>query len=132
MQTANDSLVSRDDETASGDKNLDICTTLVNFIATLEQQFITIDNLLDEEDIDPFMDDEIELVMTVLIDETSKSHMSSVYGLIVARLPTSLDDSQEMRSDDDTISSLFPEVVEFVMDLGVELEDRITDMLAIN
>jgi hypothetical protein len=35
-------------------------------------------------------------------------------------------------SDDDTISSLFPEVVEFVMDLGVELEDSITDMLAIN
>jgi hypothetical protein len=131
MQTANDSLVSRDDETGSGDKNLDICTTLVNFIATLEQQFITIDNLLDEEDIDPFMDDEIESVMTVLIDKTSKSHMSSVYGLIVARLPTSLDDSQEM-SDDDTISSLFPEVVEFVMDLGVELEDSITDMLAID
>jgi hypothetical protein len=35
-------------------------------------------------------------------------------------------------SDDDTISSLFPEVVEFVMDLGVELEDSITDMLAID
>ncbi len=27
---------------------------------------------------------------------------------------------------------LFPEVVEFVMDLGVEFEDSITDMLAIN
>jgi hypothetical protein len=52
------------------------------------------------------------------------------YGLIVARLPTSLDDSQEMR--DDAISSLFPEVIEFVMDLGVELEDSITDMLAID
>jgi hypothetical protein len=51
--------------------------------------------------------------------------------LIVAILPTSLDDSQEM-SDNDTISSLFPEVVEFVMDLGVELEDSIMDMLAIN
>jgi hypothetical protein len=50
MQTANDSLVSRDDETASDDKNSDILPTLVNFIATLEQQFITIDNLLDEED----------------------------------------------------------------------------------
>jgi hypothetical protein len=37
MQTANDSLVSRDDKTASGDKNLDICPTLVNYIATLEQ-----------------------------------------------------------------------------------------------
>jgi hypothetical protein len=83
--------------------------------------------LLDEEDVDPFMDDENEeLVMTVLIDEMSKSHMSSVYGLIVARFLTSLDDSQEM-SDDDTILSLFPEVVEFVMDLGVELEDSITD-----
>jgi hypothetical protein len=58
MQTANDSLVSRDDETASDDKSLDICPTLVNFIATLQQQFITIDNLLDEEDVDPFMDDE--------------------------------------------------------------------------
>jgi hypothetical protein len=33
---------------------LDICPTLVNFIATLEQWFITIDNLLDEEDIDPY------------------------------------------------------------------------------
>jgi hypothetical protein len=82
--------------------------------------------------VDPFMDDEnCESVMTVLINKTSKSHMSGIYGLIVARLPTSLDDSQEM-SDDDTISSLFPEVVEFVMDLGVELEDSITDMLAIN
>jgi hypothetical protein len=81
--------------------------------------------------IDPFMDDECcESVMTILINETSKSHMSSIYGLIVARLPTSLDDSQEM--SDDTISSLFPEVVEFVMDLGVELEDSIMDMLAIN
>jgi hypothetical protein len=78
------------------------------------------------------MDVEIESVMTVWIDETLKSHMSSVYGLIVARLPTSLDDSQEMSDDDDTISFLFPEVVEFVMDLGVELEDSITDMLAIN
>jgi hypothetical protein len=37
MQTADDSLVSQDDKTASGDKNLDICPTLVNFIATLEQ-----------------------------------------------------------------------------------------------
>jgi hypothetical protein len=44
--------------------------------------------------------------------------MSSVYSLIVARLLTSSDDSQEM-SDDNTISSLLPEVVEFVMDLGV-------------
>jgi hypothetical protein len=69
--------------------------------------------------------------MTVLIDETSKSHLSIVYSLIVARLPTSLDDSQEM-SDDDTISSLFREEVEFVMDLGVELEDSIIDMLAID
>jgi hypothetical protein len=34
----------------------------------LEQWFITIDDLLDEEDVDPFMDDdEIESVMTVLI-----------------------------------------------------------------
>jgi hypothetical protein len=110
---------------------IDICLTLVNFIATLEQRFITIDDLLDEEDVDLFMDDEIESVMTVLIDKSSKSHMSSVYGLIVARLPTSLDDSQEM-SDDDTISSLFPVVVEFVMDLRVELEDSITNMLAID
>jgi hypothetical protein len=132
MQTANDSLVNRDDETASDDKSFDICPTLVNFIATLEQRFITIDNLLDEEDVDPFMDDEsCESVMTVLINKTAKSHMSSIYGLIVARLPTSLDNSQEM-SDDDTISSLFPEVVEFVMDLGVELEYSIMDMLAIN
>jgi hypothetical protein len=76
------------------------------------------------------MDNEIESVMTALIYEKSKSHMSSVYCLIVARLPTSLDGSQEV-GDDDTISSLFPEVVEFVIDLGVELEDSITDMLAI-
>jgi hypothetical protein len=81
MQTANDSLVSRDDKTASGDKNLDISPTLVNFIATLEQLFITIDNLLDEQDVDLFMDDEIESVMTVLINETSKSDMSSGYSL---------------------------------------------------
>jgi hypothetical protein len=127
----NQSLVSQDDKTASGDKNSDISPTIVNFIATLEQLLITIDNLLDEQDVDLFMDDEIESVMTVLINETSKSDMPSVYGLIVARLPTSLDDSQEM-SDDNTISSLFPEVVEFVMDLGVELEVSITDMLAIN
>jgi hypothetical protein len=65
----------------SGDKNSDICPTLVNFIATLEQQFITIDDLLDEENVDPFMDDEIELVMTVSIGETSKSHMSIVPGV---------------------------------------------------
>jgi hypothetical protein len=32
MQTANDSLISRDDETASGDKNSDICPTLVNLL----------------------------------------------------------------------------------------------------
>jgi hypothetical protein len=37
IQTANDSLVSQDDKTASGDKNSDICPTLINFIATLEQ-----------------------------------------------------------------------------------------------
>jgi hypothetical protein len=37
MQTADDSPVSQDDETASGDKNSDICPTLVNFIATVEQ-----------------------------------------------------------------------------------------------
>jgi hypothetical protein len=36
MQTADDSLVSQDDETASDDKRLDICpSTLVNLIATL-------------------------------------------------------------------------------------------------
>jgi hypothetical protein len=34
--------------------------------------FITIDNLLDEEDVDPFMDDETESVMTLVIDEMSK------------------------------------------------------------
>jgi hypothetical protein len=85
MQTFDGSIVSWDDETASDVKNSDICPTLVNFIATfLEQRFITIDNLLDEEDVDPFMDDEsCESVMTVLINETSKSHMSSIYGLIV-------------------------------------------------
>jgi hypothetical protein len=37
MQTADDLLVSQDDETASGNKNSDICPTLSNFIATLEQ-----------------------------------------------------------------------------------------------
>jgi hypothetical protein len=58
--------------------------------------------------------------------------MSSVYGFIVARLPISLDDDSQEMSDDDTILSLFPEVVEFVMDLGVDLEDSITDMLAID
>jgi hypothetical protein len=51
-----------------------------------------------------------------------------VIKLVVAN---QLDNSQEM-SDDETFLSLFPEVVEFVMDLGVELEDNITYMLAIN
>jgi hypothetical protein len=37
MQTADALLVSQDDETASGDKNSDICPTLPNFFATLEQ-----------------------------------------------------------------------------------------------
>jgi hypothetical protein len=50
-----------------------------------------------------------------------------VIKLVVAN---QLDNSQET-SDDDTFLSLFPEVVEFVIYLGVELEDNITDMLAI-
>jgi hypothetical protein len=54
IQTANDSLVSWDDEKLQV-KNLDINPTLENFIATLEQQFFTIEDLLDEEDVDPFM-----------------------------------------------------------------------------
>jgi hypothetical protein len=37
MQTADDCLVSQNYETASDDKRLDICPTLVNFTATLEQ-----------------------------------------------------------------------------------------------
>ena len=58
MQTAdNHSLVSRDSETASDKEILDICPTLVHFVATLEQQFLTIDDLLAEEAVDPFMDD---------------------------------------------------------------------------
>jgi hypothetical protein len=43
----------------------------------LEQQLITIDNLLDEENVDPFMDDEIEAMMTLSIDEMSKSQHSN-------------------------------------------------------
>jgi hypothetical protein len=75
MQTVDDLLVSQDANSVSGDNMLDICPTLVNLVATLEQQFITIDNLLDEEDADLFMDDKIESIMTVSIDEMSKGVM---------------------------------------------------------
>ena len=42
---------------ASDEEISDICPTLVHFVATLEQQFLTIDDLLADEAVDPFMDD---------------------------------------------------------------------------
>ena len=58
VQTSDDhSLVSRDSKMASDEEISDICPTLVHFVATLEQQFLTIDDLLADEAVDPFMDD---------------------------------------------------------------------------
>jgi hypothetical protein len=57
VQTADDRLlVSRDSETTTDEKISHICPSLIHFVITLEQQFITIDDLLTEEAVDPFMD----------------------------------------------------------------------------
>ena len=57
VQTADDHLlVSRDSETTTDEEILHICPSLIHFVVTLEQQFITIDDLLTEEAIDPFTD----------------------------------------------------------------------------
>jgi hypothetical protein len=57
VQTADDHLlVSRDSETTTDEEILHICPSLIHFVVTLEQQFITIDDLLTEEAVDPFMD----------------------------------------------------------------------------
>jgi hypothetical protein len=52
---------------------LDICPTLVHFVATLEQQFLTIDDLLGEEAIDTSVGDATAkdiVTMNVSLDKT--------------------------------------------------------------
>jgi hypothetical protein len=57
VQTAdNHLLVSRDSETTTDEEILHICPSLIHFVMTLEQQFITIDDLLTEEALDLFTD----------------------------------------------------------------------------
>jgi hypothetical protein len=57
VQTADDHLlVSRDSETTTDEEISHICPSLIHFVVTLEQQFITIDDLLTEEAVDPFTD----------------------------------------------------------------------------
>jgi hypothetical protein len=57
VQTADDHLlVSRDSETTTDEEISHICPSLIHFVVTLEQQFITIDDLLTEEAINPFTD----------------------------------------------------------------------------
>jgi hypothetical protein len=57
VQTADDHLlVSRDSETTTEEEISHICPSLIHFVMTLEQQFITVDDLLTEEAIDPFTD----------------------------------------------------------------------------
>jgi hypothetical protein len=57
VQTADDHLlVSRDSETTTDEEISHICPSLIHFVVTLEQQFITIDDLLTEEPVDPFTD----------------------------------------------------------------------------
>jgi hypothetical protein len=66
VQTTNNHLVvSQDSEMASNEEILDICPTLVHFVATLEQQFLTIDDLLTKEAINPFMDDILKDIVAV-------------------------------------------------------------------
>jgi hypothetical protein len=61
VQTANDRLlVSRDSETTTDEEISHICPSLIHFVMTLEQQFITIDDLLTEEAIDPFTDNAMD------------------------------------------------------------------------
>jgi hypothetical protein len=61
---------------------------------------------------------------------SSSKDLSSAQPVVIKLVVANqLDNSQE--TSDDTFLSLFPEVVEFVIYLGVELEDNITDMLAI-
>jgi hypothetical protein len=40
-----------------------ICPSLIHFVVTLEQQFITIDDLLTEEAVDPFTDNATALLL---------------------------------------------------------------------
>jgi hypothetical protein len=57
VQTADDHLlVSRDSETTTDEEISHICPSPIHFVVTLEQQFITIDDMLTEEAIDPFTD----------------------------------------------------------------------------
>jgi hypothetical protein len=62
MQTADDRLlVSRDSETTTDEEISHICPSLIHFVMTLEQQFITIDHLLTEEALNPFTDNATDL-----------------------------------------------------------------------
>jgi hypothetical protein len=59
--TADDHLlVSRDSEMTTDEEILHICPSLIHFVVTLEQQFITIDDLLTEEAVDMFMDNAMD------------------------------------------------------------------------
>jgi hypothetical protein len=61
VQTADDRLlVSRDSETTTDEEISHICPSLIHFVMTLEQQFITIDDLLTEEAVDPFTDNAMD------------------------------------------------------------------------
>jgi hypothetical protein len=55
VQTANDHLlVSRDSKMTTEEEISHICPSLIHFVMTLEQQFITVDDLLTEEAVDLF------------------------------------------------------------------------------
>ena len=49
-------LVSGDSKAATDEEILDVCPSLVNLVATMEQQFLTIDDLMNEEAVNLFMD----------------------------------------------------------------------------
>jgi hypothetical protein len=63
-----------------------ICPSLIHFVVTLEQQFITIDDLLTEEAVDPFTDNAtakdvviaacIQLDTSLLFDSTIAHHLT--------------------------------------------------------
>jgi hypothetical protein len=62
VQTADDRLlVSRDSKMTTDEEILHICPSLIHFFVTLEEQFITIDDLLTEEAVDLFTDNATDL-----------------------------------------------------------------------
>jgi hypothetical protein len=61
VQTADDHLlVSQDSKRTTDEEISHICPSLIHFVVTLEQQFITIDDLLTEEAVDPFTDNAMD------------------------------------------------------------------------